>query len=195
MFTLHKPDDDDILAFLDSAGRGDFSYDAIGATRGEMPDGYTVDRNRILLGVGEEVWEKAKAAIREWTMFDIGWARAYPGDTPIEEGRDVAIVVSHFGIHSLNAARIVYVLDDAERFGFAYGTLEDHGESGEELFLVERNAETSEVHYSLLAFSRPGHLFTYLGYPAARYLQKQFAKDSMAAMLRSAATIGYTYPK
>ena len=195
MFTIFEPDNDTIRAFLDSAGRTGFSYKDIGATQGEIPAGYTVDRNRILLGSGDDVWERAKAAIREWKMFDIGWARAFPADTPIEVGRDVAVVVSHFGIYSLNAARIVYVLDSSEQFGFAYGTLEDHGESGEELFLVERSPENGNVHYSLLAFSRPGHLFTYLGYPAARYLQKQFARDSMAAMLRSAATIGYTTPK
>ncbi|MBX3296618.1 MAG: DUF1990 domain-containing protein [Acidobacteria bacterium] len=195
MFTILKPDSRTIADFLDSAGRTGFSYKEIGATRGDIPAGYTVDRNRILLGAGEEVWERAKAAICEWKMFDIGWARAVPADTPIEEGSDVAVVVSHFCIYSLNAARIVYVLDDSVRFGFAYGTLEDHGESGEEVFLVERNPTNGEVHYSLLAFSRPGHLFTYLGYPASRYLQKQFAKDSMAAMLRSAATIGYTTPK
>lgn len=195
MFTILKPDSGTIADFLDSASRTGFSYKEIGATRGEIPAGYTVDRNRILLGAGDDVWARAKAAIGAWKMFDIGWARAVPADTPIEVGRDVAVVVSHFGIYSLNAARIVYVLDDDERFGFAYGTLEDHGESGEELFLVDRNAETGEVHYSLLAFSRPGHFLTYLGYPAARYLQKEFAKASMAAMLRSAATIGYTTPK
>ncbi len=195
MFTILKPDSGTIADFLDSARRTGFSYNEIGATRGEIPAGYIVDRNRVLLGAGDDVWERAKVAIREWKMFDIGWARAVPADTPIEVGRDVAVVVSHFGIYSLNAARIVYVLDDDERFGFANGTLEDHGESGEELFLVDRNAETGEVHYSLFAFSRPGHFFTRLGYPAARYLQKEFAKASMAAMLRSAATIGYTTPK
>lgn len=195
MFTILKPDSGTIADFLDSASRTGFSYKEIGATQGEIPAGYTVDRNRILLGSGDDVWARAKAAIGAWKMFDIGWARAVPADTPIEVGRDVAVVVSHFGIYSLNAARIVYVLDDAEHFGFAYGTLEDHGESGEELFLVERNLTNAEVHYSLLAFSRPGHFLTYLGYPAARYLQKEFAKASMAAMLRSAATIGYTTPK
>lgn len=195
MFTILKPDSSTIANFLDSAGRAGFSYKELGATRGEIPAGYIVDRNRILLGEGDEVWERAKVAIREWKMFDIGWARAVPADTPIEVGRDVGVVVSHFGIYSLNAARIVYVIDDDERFGFAYGTLEDHGESGEELFVVERNPTNGEVHYSLLAFSRPGHFLTYLGYPAARYLQKEFAKASMAAMLRSAATIGYTTPK
>ncbi|MBX3266442.1 MAG: DUF1990 domain-containing protein [Acidobacteria bacterium] len=195
MFTILKPDSGTIADFLDSASRTGFSYKEIGATRGEIPAGYTVDRNRVLLGAGDDVWARAKAAIGAWKMFDIGWARAVPADTPIEVGRDVAVVVSHFGIYSLNAARIVYVLDDDERFGFAYGALEDHGESGEELFLVDRNPTNGEVHYSLLAFSRPGHFFTRLGYPAARYLQKEFAKASLAAMLRSAATIGYTTPK
>ena len=60
-------------------------------------------------------------------------------------GSDVAILIHHFGCHSLNGARIVYLIDDdgpVKRFGFAYGTLQEHAESGEERFMVEWNRKT-----------------------------------------------------
>ena len=67
-------------------------------------------------------------AVRQWKMFDFPWVELCWPDTPIEKGRNVAILVDHFGFYSLNAARIVYTIDTSHRFGFAYGTLADHGE-------------------------------------------------------------------
>lgn len=68
------------------------------------------------------------------------------------------------------------------RFGFAYGTLLEHMESGEERFLIEYCEEDQSVFYDLLAVSRPGNVLTRLGYPVARHLQKQFARGSKKAM-------------
>ena len=120
-------------------------------------------------------------------MFDISWLQIYWSTTSLEIGNNVAVSVSHFGFYSLNACRIVYVLDEqgpARRFGFAYGTLEDHSESGEERFTIERN-EQGEVWYDILAFSRPHKLFAKVGYPLARFLQRKFAHDSKMAMFRA----------
>jgi uncharacterized protein (UPF0548 family) len=88
----------------------------------------------------------------------------------------------------LNACRIVYVIQDdgpLERFGFAYGTLYDHAESGEERFLLEWDHDSDEVWYDLLAFSRPNQFLARIGYPLARQLQKKFASGSKAAMIKA----------
>ncbi len=68
-----------------------------------------------------------------------------------------------------------------KRFGFAYGTLEDHAESGEERFLVEWNRENDEVWYDLLAFSRPNQFLSRTGYPFTRRAQKKFERLPQAA--------------
>ena len=81
----------------------------------------------------------------------------------------------------MSACRIVYVLVEPRRFGFAYGTLPAHVERGEERFLVEWCADDS-VWYDILAFSRPNHWLVRLGYPITRLLQKRFARDSMRVM-------------
>ena len=75
-------------------------------------------------------------------------------------------------------------------FGFAYGTLPDHAESGEEKFIVEWNEADDAVCYDILAFSRPNHFLARLGYPLIRRLQKRFAQDSAAAMKRGVGIVG-----
>lgn len=117
-------------------------------------------------------------------MFDLGWVELVDPKAPIEAGTTVAVLVRSLGLWSLNAARIVYVVDERDRFGFAYGTLPDHAESGEELFLVTRDAGGT-VTYELRADSRPHQWPARLGYPWVRRLQKRFARCSLQAMQRA----------
>ena len=93
-----------------------------------------------------------------------------------------------FGLWTVNVCRVVYVFEESsvvEKFGFAYGTLPRHVECGEERFTVEWHRDDDSVWYDILAFSKPGHILTRLGYPLARRLQKRFAVDSMQAMQRA----------
>lgn len=176
--------------FVEEQKNSSFSYDEVGATRdGNALDGYTLDHNRIQLGIGRETFERAIEAVRHWKMFDLSWTELYFDNTPIEVGQTVAILIKHLGFWSLNAARIVYVLDETggsiEKFGFAYGTLTEHGEQGEERFSVEYDKTDDSVWYDLYAFSRPNHFLAKIGYPLSRYLQKQFATDSKRAMVKA----------
>jgi uncharacterized protein (UPF0548 family) len=141
-----------------------------------------------LIGTGTNDFQAAVAAIKTWKMFDMPWVNLCWPDTPIEVGKNVAILVKHFGFWSLNAARIVYVIEETgnvEKVGFAYGTLQEHGERGEERFSVEFHHASNEVWYDLLAFSTPNHVLARLGYPLSRMLQRRFAADSKQAMLRA----------
>ena len=91
------------------------------------------------------------------------------------------------GLWWLNACRIVYVIDDADKFGFAYGTLPGHVESGEERFMIEWNRVDESVWFDILAFSKPNHLLIRLGYPMVRRAQKRFGRESAAAMRSAVA--------
>lgn len=150
-----------------------------------------MDHNRARLGEGEEAFDRAVAALRGWKMFDVGWVRVFPSDAPIEVGTTVAVVGRHHGFYSLNACRIVYLIDEDDgglrRCGFAYGTLPEHAERGEERFTVEWCREDGTVHYDLYAFSRPNHPLARIGYPLARRQQRRFARDSLRAMVRATA--------
>ncbi len=184
MFCFTKPSPEAVREFLAAQRHQQFSYGHIGASRTEAPTGYVVDHNRIQLGEGRIVFERAKDAINQWKMFDVTWLELFSPDTPIAEGATVAVAASHLGFWSLNAARIVYTIDERgalERYGFAYGTLPDHAEMGEERFTVEFHADDDSVWYDLCAFSRP-RLLARLAFPYTRSLQKKFASDSRKAM-------------
>jgi uncharacterized protein (UPF0548 family) len=188
MFSLRKPSDDCIRHFLAGQAKFDFTYSAIGATASEPPAGYVVDHTREELGQGEAVFQAASAALRRWEQFRLGWVEARPADTPIQVGATVAAVARVNAVWSMNASRIVYVVDERApitRFGFAYGTLPDHVESGEERFLIEWDRANDRVWYDILAFSRPRHVLARLGYPMMRRMQKRFGRDSVAAMRRA----------
>ena len=188
MFLLREPSISALKSFLHAQQGQSFSYQEIGASREQTHAGYDVDHNRVLLGSGEEAFGKAIAALRAWKMFDLGWCRIYPSNAPIEVGTTVAILINHFGFWSLNASRIVYVIDEdglLRRYGFAYGTLAEHGEIGEERFSVEWKQEDGSVWYDLYAFSTPGHILAKFGYPLSRRLQKRFIEGSKMAMGRA----------
>jgi uncharacterized protein (UPF0548 family) len=122
-------------------------------------------------------------------MYPQDVARIAPAAPPLEAGRVVAPLVRLWGVWALAPCRIVYVVDERDesggrRYGFAYGTLRGHPESGEERFLVEHRADDT-VWYDLLAFSRPNHLLSALALPGVRRLQRRFGRRSQEEMLRA----------
>jgi len=189
MFRFRQPTPDAVASWLADIRDGPFTYPDVGATRdGRSPAGFNVDHLRTRIGTGELAFDRACDAIRRWVMFPQPWTHIQPTDAPIAVGQTVAVTARAFGLWWLNAARIVYVIDEAEpvrRFGFAYGTLPQHVESGEERFTVELHPDGG-VWYDLLAFSRPRYWLTRLGYPFARRLQRRFREESAAAMKRCA---------
>lgn len=192
MFCLTKPSDEAIRQFLEDRRNDNFSYAEVGVSRCdesfENIAEYNIDRNRVQVGNGSEDFEKAVEAVKKWKMFEMSWVKLCWTNTPIKVGENVAILASHFGFWSLNASRIVYVIEEkgaVEKFGFAYGTLTEHGERGEERFTVEFRRQSGEVWYDLYAFSKPNHILAQIGYPLGRRLQKQFAEDSKKAMVKA----------
>ncbi len=188
MLRLCRPSEEFVQKFLaDQAGRK-FTYDAVGATATQPPRGFVVDHTRILLGEGEPAFEAAVSALQRWDQFRLSWLEAAPVETPIQTGATIVIVARAIGLWWLNASRIVYTVNETgavSRFGFAYGTLPEHAGTGEERFLIEWNHADDTVWYDILAFSRPNHFLAKIGYPMVRMTQKQFGRESSAAMRRA----------
>jgi uncharacterized protein (UPF0548 family) len=188
MWSLRKPSAESIRRFLTGQANLDFTYSAVGATANQLPSGFVVDRTRIKLGEGEPVFQVARAALQRWRQYDLGWMEAGSPETPIQTGQVVAILARALGLWSLNACKIVYVVDESgpiSRFGLACGTLPDHAGRGEERFLIEWDQADQSVWYDILAFSRPNHFLSWLGYPIVRRTQKRFGRESAAAMLKA----------
>lgn len=99
-----------------------------------------------------------------------------------EPGTELSVRLG-FGPFGITApCRVVYVLDEPNRRGFAYGTLPGHPESGEELFAVEYDPADDSVHGMVAAFSRPGTWYTRVGGPVVRIIQRWFAARYIATL-------------
>jgi uncharacterized protein (UPF0548 family) len=106
-----------------------------------------------------------------------------PGDT----AWIVIPVVGPWGVRS--PARVVYVIDEPNRKGFAYGTLPGHPESGEEAFVVDQSADGS-VWLTITAFSRPSAWYWWALYPVLRVFQEYYTRRylrSLAGSLENAS--------
>ncbi|MDB4731304.1 DUF1990 domain-containing protein [bacterium] len=185
MISVRRPSEATIVRFLSEQVELKLSYSDIGATAGLPAKQYTVDHNRILLGHGAETFASAKLALHHWEHFQLGWITPYYFETTISEDKVVGVLAKTYGLWFLNACRIVYLVEEegpTHRSGFAYGTLPDHAEAGEERFAIEWNQEDYSVWYDILAFSKPNKWYTKLCQPIVRKLQKQFASDSLTAM-------------
>jgi uncharacterized protein (UPF0548 family) len=88
------------------------------------------------------------------------------------------------GLWSFNCCRIIYTCDEATRFGFGYGTLDNHIAKGEEIFFVEMK-ENGEVWYHLQSFSQPSRWWLKLVKPFMRYQQQRFAIYSLKSMQKA----------
>ncbi len=184
MLSLRKPSAETIQIFLATQSKLDFTYAAVGAPATVPPPGYVVDHTRLRLGEGKALFAAAQAALGRWEHFHLGWVETWPPNLPVEVGQTVAVMAHSAGLWWLNACRLISVAFEADQFAFTYGTLPGHAESGEERFRVERD-QGDGVWYDILAFSRPRHILARLGRPWTRKVQKRFARDSAAAMLRA----------
>lgn len=87
-----------------------------------------------------------------------------------------------FGPFTVTAPlRVVYLIEEANRVGFAYGTMSGHPESGEESFIVEM-AEDDSVWLTIRAFSRPSTWYYRLAYPILRIQQARFTRRYLRAL-------------
>ena len=145
-----------------------FTYADVGATAGSFPVGYhglsrtrTVDGDFDRLSTDLLLWQvQSRAGIA---------VRASSGRVEPD-----AVVVQHIGVGRLAVTapcRVVYVVDEPDRCGFAYGTLPGHPESGEEAFVLRRR-EDGRVDFTVSAFSRPATWLTRLGGPVGRLAQR-----------------------
>ncbi|WP_328389043.1 DUF1990 family protein [Nocardia sp. NBC_00416] len=162
-----------------------FTYAEVGATRRELPPGYHHLRLRRVLGHGEAEFRRLGAAVLEYRI-QRGLGILEDAQTPkAEPGAEVTVVlgVARFGLRA--PCRVVYVLDEPERIGFAYGTLPGHPESGEELFAVEYDTDTDTVYGVITAFSRPASRLTRLGGPLTGLAQRAAAEAYLLVLRRT----------
>ena len=184
MFLARRPSADAIQRFLRDSRDLPLSYAPVGILNLESTR-QNIDELTVTIGRGPAEFARARAALIAWKQFDIGWVETYPLNAPVAPGSVVAVLIRHLGFWSLNGCRVVYGAGsptDGTRFGYAYGTLTNHAEAGEELFEIFIDPATEIVSYHIRATSWPRAALAKVGQPIVRSLQARFRSDSARAM-------------
>ena len=190
MFLLRRPTPERLAATLAGVAGDDLTYAEVGATEpaatdaaAALPAGYRHTRLTGRVGTGDAAWAAAIEGVRAWRMHRGQGFTVVPDAPAIAPGTDVlsAIPLPVPPAHVLAACRVVWALDEADRFGFGYGTLPLHPSVGEEAFVVARTGDGGvELHVTV--FSRPGHPLVRLGGPLARRQQARATQGYLDAL-------------
>ena len=168
----------------------DLTYDAVGdSLRQDLvanpPRGYRAVERRVTIASRGTWFTPLAHAVMTWELklqagFDV---RRFDGDSefvssgPVEVGEDARVTFGPIR----ETVRVVRVVDEPRRRGFAYGTLREHPLRGEEAFLVEwRDDDT--VQLVIRSFSRPSSLLWWVLYPALLTAQRVFLRRYKRAL-------------
>lgn len=167
----------------------DLTYPEVGATRGDvLPDGYRHLRRHERIGVGEEAFRAAVAALRGWDMHR-GAGLAVRTTGPARIGGRMASGTGLGPLRLWAPVEVVWLVGEARRFGVGYGTLPGHPVRGEEAFEV-RVDEADQVWAEIRAFSRPARWYARAGRPLLGVLQDRITDRYLRALHRAASRAG-----
>ena len=144
------------------------TYSEVGATDGPLPAGYHHVQKSAVIGRGRRRFEEAADQGMRWGMLRGAGLRVEPTSEVAAVGSEVIV---HLGLVRA-PCRVVYVVDEPDRRGFAYGTLPGHAESGEERFVVCYDPATDEAYAEVVAFSRHATWWSKLGSPVTSVIQR-----------------------
>lgn len=154
------------------------TYTEVGATAGPMPSGYHHLHKSSVIGHGRDRFDEAAARGMRWGMLRGAGLRVEATAAVAAVGAEVLV---HLG-PVVAPCRVVYVVDEPDRRGFAYGTLPGHAESGEELFLVRYDPATDTVIAEVIAFSRHATWWSRLGAPVTSLVQRRVTDRYLCAL-------------
>lgn len=159
--------------------RAPYTYNAVGATAGALPEGYHhVDHRRTVRG---RTFEEAAQLLLTWQLHEHSGLSVAASTPRVEDGGVVVLGLGVGRVRLRIPCRVAYVVDEAGRQGFAYGTLTGHPEEGEELFLLERR-EDGGADLVVRAFSRPATLLARAGGPVSRRVQAWMTQRYLHAL-------------
>lgn len=145
------------------------TYAEIGATADAvMPAEYLhLDRSRELRDVD---FDTAAKQILAWQMHERSGLKVAASHLTVEPD---AVVLMRLGLGKASLripCRVVYIINEPDRVGFAYGTLPGHPETGEERFTVERDS-VGVISARIRAFSNPATVLARASGPIGRAMQ------------------------
>ena len=167
----------DRVKLNDLAGRP-LTYAEVGATAAQLPPGYHHVRLSSRIGRGRDRFDQAAAAVMRYGMLRGAGLRVAATTEVAEVGTDVLGKLGPF----VAPCRVVYVVDEHNRRGFAYGSLPGHAVAGEEMFGVRYEPADDSVHAEVVAFSRPATWWSQIGAPVASVVQRVITKRYLSVV-------------
>jgi uncharacterized protein (UPF0548 family) len=122
---LRRPSASYLRDFVADQAARDLTYREVGTiVIPDLPPGYVHDRESADLGpFSAEAFDRAAAVLASWRVQTVAGLAVYPGD-PVADGETFALVIRLPAAgYVMAAGRVVFVLDEPGRRGFAYGTL------------------------------------------------------------------------
>ena len=144
------------------------TYPEVGATALTLPSGYRHVRRERRIGSGRERFDEAAAAVMRYGMLRGAGLRVAATTEVAQVSTDVLGRLGPFSA----PCRVVYVVDEPDRRGFAYGSLPGHAVSGEEMFGARYDPADGAVYSEVVAFSRPATWWSRLGSPVLALAQR-----------------------
>ena len=137
-----------------------FTYDEVGATaQAALPAGFGhLERSRTLR---DSEFDSAAARLMSWRIHEAAGLRVSASSQRVETDAVVEMFLGPRWMRIRAVCRVVYVIDESDRVGFAYGTLPGHPESGEESFVLDRR--DGQPRFTVRAFSHPVSRLSRLG--------------------------------
>ena len=149
--------------------RASFTYEPVGATAHEVPQGYRSFRRSRLLGRRD--FASAAEDLMTWRVHEQAGLNVAASQGRADEDVVVLLGLGPAAVAIRAPCRIVYILDEPRRRGFAYGTLPGHPESGEELFVLERGMD-DRITFTISGFSHHASAVAKIGGPLTRRVQQ-----------------------
>ena len=154
------------------------TYAEVGATAATMPVGYTHLRMSRRIGTGRPRFEESADAVMRYGMLRGAGLRVSASTEVARVGSDVLGRLGPF----VAPCRVVYLIDEPNRRGFAYGSLPGHAVSGEEMFGVRYDPTDGGVYSEVAAFSRPATWWSRLGAPVLTVVQQLVSRRYLVAV-------------
>lgn len=159
----------------------ELTYSEAGHTARVLPPGYHHLRRSVLVGSGAQAFTEAGQVLGGWHAHLRAGLHVSASSPAAEPG---AVLVLSLGVGPLRIGapcRVVYVVDEPSRRGFAYGTLPGHPERGEEAFLITHH-DDGTVTFAITAFSAPGSPLARAAGPLGRAIQRHITSRYLRAV-------------
>jgi len=158
------------------------TYREVGQTAADvLPGGFHHVEISRSLGQGRELFESATERLMTWQMHERSGLAVRASSVDVQNDGVVVLGIRIGPLRLTAPCRVVYVLDEEARRGFAYGTLPGHPESGEEAFTIRPGAD-QQVTAIVRAFSRPASPLARIGGLASSSLQRRTTEAYLDAL-------------